>query len=102
MSGSEDPVTRLPNDICGLPAGKIDFLIGGGNDPAHLYAALVRASDGAELLKATGTNSEEYARILWDASAYVGTSCYIKIVDDSTGGWGHLNVDDFHVPVKQG
>ncbi|WP_040713840.1 fibronectin type III domain-containing protein [Paenibacillus curdlanolyticus] len=79
--------------------GAIDFLIGGGNDLNNLYIALVRASDGVELLKATGSNNEAYSRIQWNAASYVGTSCYIKIVDSATGGFGHLNVDDVNVPV---
>lgn len=80
--------------------GKIDFLIGGGSDIDKLYVALVRASDGAELIKATGTGSEMYSRIYWDASAYAGTECYIKVVDNATGGWGHLNIDDVNVKVQ--
>jgi fructan beta-fructosidase len=80
--------------------GQIKFRIGGGQDLANLYVALVRASDGAELFKATGQNSEAYAQVSWDASAYVGTSCYLKVVDQSTAGWGHLNLDDAQVPVR--
>lgn len=81
-------------------SGRIDFLVGGGSNIGSLYVALVRASDGVELLKATGTDSEAYTRVFWDASAYVGTDVYIKIVDNNTGGWGHINVDDVNVPVK--
>ncbi|WP_171649249.1 GH32 C-terminal domain-containing protein [Paenibacillus phytorum] len=81
-------------------SGKIDFLIGGGNNISNLYVALVRASDGVELMKATGANNEAYSHVFWDASAYLNTSCYIKIVDNNIGGWGHLNVDDFNVPVN--
>ncbi|WP_238590776.1 GH32 C-terminal domain-containing protein [Paenibacillus beijingensis] len=81
-------------------SGKIDFLISGGDNIGSLYASLVRVSDGAELLKATGSNSEAYSRVIWDASAYIGTQCYMKIVDSNTGGWGHINVDDVNVPVK--
>ncbi|MGO4273604.1 hypothetical protein AB4Z22_27850, partial [Paenibacillus sp. TAF58] len=81
-------------------SGKIDFLIGGGNSISNLYVALVRASDGVELMKSTGTNSETYSKVFWDASAYLNTPCYIKIVDNNTGGWGHINVDDINVPVK--
>lgn len=78
-------------------SGWVDFLIGGGNDINNLYVSLVRASDGAELYKATGNNSEAYSRIEWNASAYLGQQVYIKIVDNATGGWGHINADDFHV-----
>lgn len=78
-------------------AGGIDFLIGGGEDLNKLYVALVRESDGKELFKETGRNSEKYQRVFWDASAYLGESVYIKVVDQATGGFGHINVDDFHV-----
>ncbi|MFD0670845.1 GH32 C-terminal domain-containing protein [Cohnella sp. GCM10027633] len=81
--------------------GQIDFLVSGGRDIEHLYVALVRASDGAELFKVTATNYEEYQRKIWDASDYIGEKLYIKVVDQSTGGFGHINVDDFNVPVKK-
>lgn len=92
-------VLKSANFILG-GSGKIDFLVGGGNNITNLYVALVRVSDGVELLKATGANSEAFTRVFWDASAYKGVNCYIKIVDNNTGGWGHLNVDDINVPVK--
>ncbi|WP_249900023.1 GH32 C-terminal domain-containing protein [Paenibacillus sp. PK3_47] len=80
--------------------GRLNFLVSGGRDMEKLYVALVRASDGKELFKETATNYEEYQRKIWDASAYIGEELYIKIVDQSTGGFGHINVDDFNVPVK--
>ncbi|RCW51954.1 GH32 C-terminal domain-containing protein [Paenibacillus prosopidis] len=92
-------VLKSANFIVG-GSGKIDFLIGGGNNLTNLYVALVRVSDGVELLKATGANSEALSHVIWDAAAYKGVNCYIKIVDNNTGGWGHLNVDDINVPVK--
>ncbi|WP_342042409.1 Ig-like domain-containing protein [Bacillus sp. OTU2372] len=80
--------------------GQINFLIGGGKDIDNLYVALVRASDDTVLLKATGNNSEQYSRINWDATQFVGEELYIKVVDNSKGGFGHINVDDFHIPVQ--
>ncbi|MCC5468249.1 glycoside hydrolase family 32 protein [Pelosinus baikalensis] len=77
--------------------GKIDLQVGGGNDINNEYVTLCRASDGKELFKATGSNSETLQRVYWDATEYLGTTCYIKIVDNSTGGWGHINVDDINV-----
>ncbi|KAF6628223.1 GH32 C-terminal domain-containing protein [Paenibacillus sp. EKM208P] len=80
--------------------GKINFLISGGRDIDRLYVALVRASDGKELFKETATNYEEYQRKIWDASNYIGEELYIKVVDQSKDGFGHINVDDFNVPVQ--
>ncbi|WP_229068731.1 GH32 C-terminal domain-containing protein [Actinoplanes sp. DH11] len=74
--------------------GQVSFLLGGGNDAANLYVALVRAGDGAILFRATGRNEEDYHRVTWDASAYRGQDLYLRAVDNATGGWGHLNLDD--------
>lgn len=77
--------------------GKINFLIGGGHQSDKLYVALVRAFDGVELLKETGPGTESYSRVTWDASRYLGQELYIKVMDNSTDGFGHLNLDDIHV-----
>lgn len=80
-------------------SGEINFLIGGGYDK-NLYVALVRASDNKELIRAENTKwaeDEKYRRVTWDASKYIGETVYMKVVDNKTGGWGHINVDDFHV-----
>jgi len=79
--------------------GMIDFLIAGGRDIDRLYVALVRASNGEEVMKATGHDGEQYRRVVWDASAYKGERLYLRVVDARTGGWGHINLDDVNVPV---
>ncbi len=73
----------------------ITFLIGGGGNISNVYVALVRNSDGVELLKSTGSSSEAMVKEYWDVRAYNGVQCYIKIVDNSSGGWGHINADNF-------
>ena len=83
--------------------GAIEFLVGGGNDRDNLYVALHRASDDTELLRATNTafaDSEKYSRVRWDATAYLGEELYLRVVDNATGGWGHLNVDAFDTTVE--
>lgn len=79
--------------------GIISFLIGGGTDLTNLYIALCRTSDNAVLLKATGTNNEGYTAATLNAASYIGTSCYIKIVDNSTAGFGHINIDNIKIPI---
>jgi len=81
--------------------GEINFLIGGGNLADTQYVALVRESDGVELIKSTHTafaDTEGYHRVVWDASAYLGEHVFIRIADKAAaGGWQHVNADDFHV-----
>jgi sucrose-6-phosphate hydrolase SacC (GH32 family) len=79
--------------------GQVDFLVAGGNIPDQLYVALVRASDDEYVMKATGHNSEKYRRVRFDASEYIGEELYVKVVDQATGDWGHINVDNVNVPV---
>ena len=36
----------------------------------------------------------------WDLTSYVGQKMFIKVVDKSTAGWGHITVDDFQFDAK--
>jgi len=81
--------------------GQISLMIAGGNDLANIYIALCDAA-GNELVKATGTNNEAYTSINLNGGAYVGTSCYLKVVDNSTVGFGHINLDNIVIPVAVG
>ena len=98
-----DPETgtlQTPNFVLGGD-GKVNLLLGGGNDAANLYVALVNASTGAVIAQATGANNEAYTRITLDGSGAIGTTCYFKAVDNSTAGFGHLNLDDIQIPVSK-
>ena len=79
--------------------GQIRALISGGDDPQKLYLALIDDQNGTELLRISGNNSEEFVEKTMNASAYVGRRCYLKVVDQATGGWGHLNLDNIRVPL---
>ncbi len=43
--------------------------------------------------KATGKCTETMERIKWNVSSYRG-SRQIRLIDFSSGGWGHINFDD--------
>jgi uncharacterized protein YjdB len=80
--------------------GQVTFLVGGGSDINNLYVALCRASDNLIIGKQTGSNNEAYSSAAIDGSAYIGSSCYIRVYDNSVGGWGHMNVDNVRVPLS--
>ncbi|MEI6342548.1 MAG: glycoside hydrolase family 32 protein [Verrucomicrobiota bacterium] len=72
------------------------FLIGGGANAEKL--ALQLLLDGRVVRSATGGNSqpggsEELAPGSWDVADLAGKTVVLRIVDDATGGWGHINVD---------
>lgn len=79
--------------------GQIRALISGGDDIQKLYLALIDDQSGEELMRITGNNSEEFVEKTMDASNFVGRRCYLKAVDQATGGWGHLNLDNIRIPV---
>ena len=70
----------------------IYFLIGGGNIPNNLCLNLI--IDGLTVKTATGNNNEELVFHSWDVSIYKGQTAKLQIVDNVTGGWGHLNIDN--------
>ncbi|MFD1148656.1 GH32 C-terminal domain-containing protein [Saccharothrix hoggarensis] len=100
-SGGDAATGTLTSDAFTVSGtGVVSLLIGGGRDEANLYAALI-AADGTVLHKATGADDEAYRRVSWDVRDRLGQQVRIKLVDQDTGGWGHLNLDDVRVGLDQ-
>jgi|GEM_PF-2121915 len=99
--GAGDPGTgTLESTVFTLGGnGSINFLVAGGDLPKSAYVTLEDATTGKELTQfnASGLSAATVRRVNWDASAYLGKKLRIKVVDNATGGWGHIDVDDFHV-----
>ena len=76
------------------------LLVGGGGvtQSATEYVALVTYDDEEEVLFARGNDSQTFERREWDLTPYVGRAVYLRLVDRSTGSWGHLTFDDFRCP----
>lgn len=78
--------------------GPMTFRVGGGGGDST-YAALC-TSDGKEVQFARGVDDQVMQEVTWDLSQYKGKTMFIKVVDQSTGGWGHVTVDDFQFDAK--
>lgn len=74
----------------------VRFLIGGGGYEGKTCLNLV--TEGKTVRTATGPNtqpggSERLEVAGWDVAELSGKTARLVIVDDATGGWGHVNVD---------
>lgn len=82
-----------------IPEGRsMTFRIGGGRGRST-YAALCTA-DGNGVEFARGINNQVMQKARWDLTPYAGQKLFIKVVDNSTTGWGHITVDDFQFDGK--
>uniref|UniRef100_A0AAU1ZYG9 GH32 C-terminal domain-containing protein n=1 Tax=Streptomyces sp. NBC_00093 TaxID=2975649 RepID=A0AAU1ZYG9_9ACTN len=73
----------------------VNFLIGGGNHPADSAnpTVLELLVDGQVVRSATGKDAEALETAAWDVSDLAGKKARIRVVDNNTGGWGHINAD---------
>lgn len=73
------------------------FLIGGGESLATRVEIMTASGDetGGVVFTATGQNREQMRRVVADLRHVAGQKIIVRLVDESSGGWGHLNFDDF-------
>jgi len=69
----------------------IGFLIGGGNKPGKTCINL--RIDGRVVRTATGKDQEALEPASWDVADLKGRTAVLEIVDKSSEGWGHINID---------
>ncbi len=69
------------------------FLVGGGNHPLETCVEIVHGKD--VIFRAIGREMENMERVVVDLTKYKDKEIFIRIVDNHTGHWGHINFDDF-------
>jgi fructan beta-fructosidase len=65
-------------------------IAGGGYEHRTCVNLLI---NGKVVRSATGWNSDRLAAASWDVRTWSGQAAQIQIVDDASGDWGHINVD---------
>lgn len=87
----DGPKGTLTSDVFTIRKPTITFLIGGGCGGEQRVELLVQ---GRVVMQASGECDETMKRASWNVSAFIGESAQIRLVDDSSGHWGHINFDD--------
>ncbi len=94
--GGDDSKGRLTSPPFKIERKYLQFLIGGGGWEGKTCMNLL--VDGKMVRTATGPNvdpggSERLQPGQWDVSEFLGNNAMLEIVDNATGGWGHISVD---------
>jgi putative membrane-bound dehydrogenase-like protein len=71
------------------------FLVGGGPHPLETCVELVEKEGGKVFFRAAGLEEENLRRVAVDLKDVQGKEILVRLVDQHTGHWGHLNFDDF-------
>ncbi len=90
----DDPKGTLTSAAFKAAQPWASFLIGGGSLPGT-RVEIVTKDDGKVFHTARGVNNETMARSVVDLRKLQGREIFIRIVDEETVGWGHVNFDDF-------
>ncbi|KAL3786858.1 hypothetical protein HJC23_013779 [Cyclotella cryptica] len=89
----DEPRGTLTSDAFVILGDTISFLIGGGCNHLTVYVELL--VDGFATLRATGKCNERMEEVQWDVSDFKERTGQIRIVDNGSSKWDHINVDGF-------
>jgi fructan beta-fructosidase len=97
VNGSDQAQGTLTSPVFTITQAYINFLIGGGNNPypGPNPTAVLLLVNGQVVDSATGQDEELLNWVSWNVTQYIGQKAQIEIVDQSSGGWGHINADQF-------
>ncbi|MEA5455063.1 glycoside hydrolase family 32 protein [Sinomonas sp. JGH33] len=73
----------------------VNLLVGGGNHPwgGPNPTSVNVVVNGQVVATATGQNNEHLDWVSLDLNAYQGQTATVQIVDENSGGWGHILAD---------
>lgn len=93
-NGGDEPQGTLTSVPFKVTQPFASFLIAGGSH-SKTRVELVRADTRKVFFKVTGYDSELLRPVVVDLKEQVGKEIFIRLVDQESTGWGHLNFDDF-------
>ena len=76
------------------------YLIGGGSSK-ETRVELVEVQTNKVLHQAMGRTTEDMRLVVIDLTKHQGKECVVRLIDESSAGWGHLNFDGFQLHESQ-
>lgn len=76
------------------------FLVGGGTGSRNCVE-VTEVKSGEMIVQASGRNHERMRPVVVDLREHQDEMIQIRIVDGASGGWGHVNFDDFRFHEKR-
>jgi len=95
--GGDAPVGKLTSPEFIIERDHINFLIGAGSHEGEtcinllVDGKIVRSAVGPAVKNQEGQEVMDWAS--WDVRELAGKTATLQIVDDHSGGWGHINID---------
>jgi len=96
--GKDVPHGTLTSPPFNINRKFINFLIGGGNHIGQTCINLI--IDGKVVRTAVGKSDEKLEWYFWDVEEFQDSQAQIQIVDQASGGWGHINIDQIELSDK--
>ncbi len=93
--GGDERQGTLTSPTFTITKNNLSMLVGGGNrtnDPTQKLEAQLLI-DGDVVRSVTGDNMGAMNWKSWDVAEFQGQPAQVRIVDQATGGWGHLTLD---------
>ncbi len=93
-AGGDKPVGRLISAPFKIEHPWASFLVGGGKWK-QTRVEIVSKQENTVIYKTSAVNNENMRPVIIDLGQYQGAEVFLRIIDNHSGGWGHINFDEF-------
>lgn len=90
FNGSDKLLGKLISDPFVIEKPFVNFLVSGGRSGQTRIELQI---DKKPVRQTSGKNNDKMDPTTWDVTEFVGKTARIWIIDNSSSGWGHINVD---------
>ena len=90
LGGTDQPQGKLISPDFTIERPYVSFLVGGGDSRETAIHLVV---NGEVVKRAQGKRKEQLEPRNWNVSSWAGKKAHLEIVDQASGPWGHINVD---------